>query len=231
MRGALDSRIELHNRSRMRFVSAFVFALMLGFTGAVAADDRGWVSMFNGRDLSGWKSNEETPGVFTIENGVLKVSGGRAHLFFVGADGKASFKNFEFRAKVMTTTGSNSGIYFHTQYEEKGWPSKGYECQVNTSHSDAKKTGGLYAVQDVMHNAPSKDNVWFDYYIKVEGKHIMIQIDGRTTVDWTEPANWDPEKTLTNMAGRKLSEGTICLQGHDPKSTTYYRDLTIRRLP
>jgi hypothetical protein len=166
-----------------------------------------------------------------MDYGVLQVSGGRAHLYFTGSDGGANFKNFEFRAKVMTTTGANSGIYFHTQYENKGWPSKGYECQVNTSHSDAKKTGGLYGVQDVMHNAPSKDNVWFDYYIKVDGRRIVIQIDGRTTVDWTEPADWDPAKTLTDMPGRKLDEGTICLQGHDPKSTTYYKEMFVRALP
>ena len=187
--------------------------------------------MFNGKDLSGWKSNEEAPGVFTVADGALKVSGGRAHLFYTGANGQAEFKNFEFKAKVMTTPGSNSGIYIHTQFEAKGWPSKGYECQVNTSHTDAKKTGGLYAVQDVMNNAPSQDGVWCDYYIKVEGRHIVIQIDGKTTVDWTEPADWDPAKSLKDMPGRKLSSGTIALQGHDPKSTTFYKDIFVRALP
>lgn len=204
---------------------------VVGLAVAHAADKAaGWTSMFNGKDLSGWKSNNEKPDVFTVENGELKVSGGRAHLFY-GANGDASFKNFEFKAKVKTTAGSNSGIYIHTAYEEKTWPSKGYECQVNSTHTDVKKTGGLYAVQDVLNNAPSKDDVWFDYYIKVEGKHITIKIDGKTTVDWTEPADWDPSKSLKNMPGRKLSSGTIALQGHDPKSVTYYKDLQIRALP
>lgn len=213
----------------MKFMLAVALAFLAG--GGVAQAAEGWIPMFNGRDLAGWKSNEETPGVFTVENDVLKVSGGRAHLFYVGADGKATFRNFEFRAKVMTTPGSNSGLYFHTEYQASGWPIKGYECQVNTSHSDAKKTGGLYAVLDVMHNAPSKDNVWCDYYIKVEGRRIIIQIDGRTTADWTEPTDWDPAKTLTNMPGRKLGTGTIAIQGHDPKSTTYFKELAIRPLP
>lgn len=213
----------------MKFILAVALAFLAG--GGVAQAAEGWIPMFNGRDLAGWKSNEETPGVFTVENDVLKVSGGRAHLFYVGADGKATFRNFEFRAKVMTTPGSNSGLYFHTEYQASGWPIKGYECQVNTSHSDAKKTGGLYAVLDVMHNAPSKDNVWCDYYIKVEGRRIIIQIDGRTTADWTEPMDWDPAKTLTNMPGRKLGTGTIAIQGHDPKSTTYFKELAIRPLP
>ena len=213
----------------------FAFLLLTSLLGLAvthaAEKTAAWTSMFNGKDLSGWKSNEEVPGTFTVTpEGELKVSGGRAHIFY-GANGDASFKNFEFKAKVKTTKGSNSGIYIHTAYEPKGWPAKGYECQVNSTHTDIKKTGGLYAVQDVLNNAPSTDDVWFDYYIKVEGKHIVIKIDGKTTVDWNEPADWDPAKSLKNMPGRKLSSGTFALQGHDPKSTTYYKDLFIRALP
>ncbi len=205
---------------------------------AAAFAEEGWVSMFNGKDLTGWKANsatEEKPdekaNAFSVENGELKVAGGRAHLFYVGEDGKASFKNFEFKAKVKTTPGANSGLYFHTQFEEKGWPSKGYECQVNATHTDKKKTGGLYAVKDVMDNAPNVDNEWFDYSIKVVGKHVTIKINDKVTVDWEEPADWDPSKTLKNMDGRKISEGTIAIQGHDPKSIVFYKDLFIKALP
>lgn len=194
----------------------------------VCATDKGWISLFDGKTLNGWKSNEETPGCFSVENGTLKVSGGRAHLFYVGPDGNAKFKNFEFKAKVMTTPGSNSGIYFHTEFQEKGWPAKGYECQVNTSHKDVKKTGGLYGIKDVLKTAPSKDNEWFDYYIKVEGKHVVIKINGKTTAEFTEPDNWESPK---NMPGRRLSEGTFCLQGHDPKSTVFYKDIFVKPLP
>ncbi len=209
-----------------------LLSLLAAFTALTTrAADQDWTSMFNGKDLAGWKSNDETPGVFFVTNGVLKVNGGRAHLFYAGADGQASFKNFEFKAKVLTTPGSNSGIYFHTEFQAKDWPAKGFECQVNTTHTDQKKTGGLYAVQDVMNNAPSKDFEWFDYYIKVEGRHVVIQINGKTTVDWTQPEDWDPKKSLKNMDGRKLGEGTIALQGHDPKSTTFYKDFFIRALP
>lgn len=202
---------------------------------SIACAAEAWIPMFNGKDLTGWKSNaaaEKQPeGVFSVKNGELVVSGGRAHLFYVGKDGDAKFKNFEFKAKVKTTAGSNSGIYFHTVYQETGWPGAGYECQVNATHSDPKKTGGLYAVADVMNNAPNKDDQWCDYEIKVEGNHITVKIDGKVTTDWTQPADWDPARSLNNMPGRKLGEGTIALQGHDPKSTVYYKDLFIKPLP
>lgn len=198
---------------------------------AAPADADGWVSMFNGKDLSGWKSNEETAGSFSVENGALKVSNGRSHLFYVGPDGHANFTNFEFKAKVKHMPGSNSGLYIHTEYQEKGWPEKGYECQVNsTSHKDPKKTGGLYAVKDVLDTAPVGDDEWFDYSIKVEGKRIVISINGKVTADFTEPTGWDPATALKNMAGRKLTSGTMAIQAHDPKSVVYFKDLYIKAL-
>lgn len=219
----------------------------LAFTSAQAADD-GWISMFNGKDLSGWKSNEEVPGVFTVENGELKVSGGRAHLFYVGENGEAKFQSFELKMKVKTTPGSNSGVYVHTKYQDKGWPDAGYECQVNSTHTDPKKTGSLYGVINILALldgqkepeggkhiqvplAPSTDGEWFDYVIKVEGKHITLSVNGKVTVDFIEPEGWDPAKELNNMPGRKLSEGTFAIQGHDPKSTTYYKDIFVKVIP
>ena len=216
----------------MKTSFAFLVAgLTLGFGSLHAAQPSDWISMFNGKDLSGWKSSVEKPESFSVSNGELKISDGRAHLFYVGPDGQAKFKNFEFKAKVKTMPGANSGIYFHTEFQDKGWPAKGFEAQVNTTHTDRKKTGGLYSVQDVIDNAPSKDNEWFDYSIKVDGRHVVIQINGKTTAEWTQPADWNPATALKDMPGRKLSEGTIALQGHDPKSTVYYKDLYIRPLP
>ncbi len=194
----------------------------------VAGAAEGWISMFDGRTLNGWRSNEETSNVFSVMDGALRVSGGRAHLFYVGPDGNASFTNFEFRCEVKTEPGANSGIYIHTAFQERGWPEKGYECQVNNTHKDPKKTGGLYAVADVMNTSPVADGEWFEYAVRVEGRRITISINGRVTTDWTEPENWTPP---ANMPGRRLSAGTIALQGHDPKSTIWYRNLRIRPLP
>ncbi len=193
---------------------------------AAAAGPTEWRPLFDGKSLSGWKSNE-TPGVFTVEDGMIKVSGGRSHLYHLGYDEHATFRDFEFRAKVKTTPGSNSGIFFHTAWVDSGWPTHGYEAQVNNTQSDRRKTGSLYAVKDVLDNAPAKDGEWFDYYIRVEGNHVVIKVNGETTVDWSEPADWP----TADLPHRKLSSGTFALQGHDPKSTVYYKEIFVRRLP
>ncbi len=189
---------------------------------ALAAGD--WQPLFDGKSLDGWKSNDEKPGCFSVEDGAIKVSGGRAHLFYLGPDGKASFKDFEFRAKVKTTPGSNSGIFFHTQFQESGWPARGYEAQVNATHKDRRKTGSLYAVADVLDQAPNTDGEWFDYEVRVEGKRVTIRVNGKTCVDFTEP-------DLPEGTERRLSQGTFAIQAHDPNSTVFFKDIQVRALP
>jgi hypothetical protein len=170
-----------------------------------------WQSLFDGKSLEGWQASENKD-TFTVSNGMIVVHGPRSHLFYTGPVNDANFKNFELRADVMTTSGSNSGIYFHTEYQETGWPDKGFECQV----------------QDVLDDAPSVDDKWFHYYIRVEDNHVIIQIDGKTTMAWTQPADWTPPQ---GMPGRKIDEGTIALQGHDPKSLVYYKNIMVRIPP
>ncbi len=202
--------------------------IALGF-GAVAALAGETVSLFDGKSLAGWKPSKNSPeGTYKVADGVLQVRGGQGHLYFVGADGKAEFKNFDFKAKVKTYKGANSGLYFHTAYQDAGWPAAGYECQVNATHGDKKKTGGLYAVKDVMDVAPAPDDVWFDYHIRVEGKRIQIWINDKQTVDFTQPEDWTPPK---GMAGRKLGTGTFAIQAHDPGCKVDYKDLVVEKLP
>lgn len=198
------------------------FAAPLRAQSSVASpSDDGWLPMFDGKSLKGWKVSENAESV-KVKDGMLVCDGPRAHAFFVGKDGKADFTNFHLKAKVKTTKGSNSGIYFHTVYQEKGWPNKGYEAQVNNTQKDPRKTGSLYRIEDNM-KSPVNDDEWFDYDIIVKGKRIVLKINNKTIVDYTEPADLDrPE--------RCLDHGTIALQAHDPKSIVFYKDLKIKAL-
>lgn len=206
------------------FISAIIVSL-LSFC-SVTPVKNGWISLFDGKSLDGWKvgTNANT---FSIENGAIAVNGNVAHLFYDGPAQQHSFKNFEFKADVMTMPGSNSGIYFHTQYQESSWPQKGYEVQVNNSHADWRRTGSLYAIQDVK-EVYAKDNEWFTEHIIVNGKKIIVKINDKVVVEYTEPDNvLRPE----GMKGRLLSAGTFALQGHDPKSKVLYKNIMVKVLP
>lgn len=90
--------------------------------------DGGWISLFNGKNLDGWKVGENAH-TFSVDNGAIKVAGPKAHLFYVGDVEDHNFDNFEFKATVMTKPGSNSGIYIHTRYQEASWPCMVMRCK------------------------------------------------------------------------------------------------------
>ena len=188
--------------------------------------EKGFISLFDGKSLKGWKVNSENPKSIFVKDGNIVIDGPRAHLFYAGDVQDSNFKNFVFRAQVKTFPKANSGIYFHTKYQDKGWPDAGFEAQVNNTHGDPKKTGGLYAVKDV-NPAPAKDGEWFDYEIRVKGKKIDIKINGKVTSRWTEVPN---APHLKSMPGRKLGSGTFALQAHDPKSVVHYRNIRVKPL-
>lgn len=178
---------------------------------------KGWTKLFDGKTLQGWKASEN-PSTFSVQDGMIVVFGERAHLFYDGPVNNHNFRNFEFKLKVMTTPGSNSGLFIHTEYQETGWPSKGYEIQVNQTHTDWRKTGSVYAVQDVK-EVFVKDNEWYTQHIIVQGNRIIVKVNDKVINDYTEGENG------------KLSSGTLALQGHDPKSKVFYKDIMVKVLP
>ncbi|MDP6526132.1 MAG: DUF1080 domain-containing protein [Kiritimatiellia bacterium] len=201
-------------------IAMLVVAVAVSST-CLAADE--WVSLFDGKTMDGWKASEHSDS-WKVEDGKLVCFGPRSHLFYVGDVKGANFKNFELKLEVLLHPGSNSGVYIHTAYQQNGWPNKGYEAQVNNTHKDRKKTGGLYGVKDVMDKSPAKDNEWWSYHITVKGKRIILKVNGEVTADYTEPED-------LNRPNRQLSSGTIALQAHDPKSKAEYKNIKIKPLP
>ena len=208
------------------FIYCCAVTLCLFFCAAAGHRQDKWISLFDGKSLDNWKVGKNA-GTFTIENGTIVAHGPTAHLFYEGTERQHNFKNFEFKADVMTTPGSNSGIYFHTVYQDSSWPKKGYEVQVNNSHTDWRRTGSLYGIQDIK-DVFVKDNEWFTEYIKVEGKRVIVKLNDKTVVDYTEPDN---VKRDAGNEGRVLSGGTFALQGHDPNSKVYFKNIMVKALP
>jgi hypothetical protein len=194
----------------------------------------GWMSLFDGKTLAGWRAVEH-PDSWKVKDGALVCNGERSHLFYVGDANGGTFKNFEFVADVMTTPGSNSGIYFHTELQEQGWPRKGYECQVINSNPavepgeyvERKMTGSIYGIRNVW-KTPARDDEWFHYRIKVQGRTIQTFINDELMAEYTES---DDSALVELMQGRRLSSGTFALQGHDPGSTVYYKNIKVKPLP
>ena len=185
--------------------------------------EAGWVWLFDGKSLDGWSASENKNSC-RVENGAILVGGERSHLFYSGPVDNHNFADFELKLEVMTTPGSNSGVFFHTEYQETGWPAKGHEAQVNNTQHDWRRTGSLYGVKD-LRNTPVRDNEWFNYHIIVRGKQVTMKVNGETVNEYTEDLN---SPHLVERPGRVFSSGTIALQAHDPGSLVYYRNIRIK---
>ncbi len=210
--------------------------LALSFTALPAARaGEEWVSLFDGQTLTGWKAAEH-PDSFSVVDGVIRGSGLRSHLFYLGADGKAEFENFELELDFKAMDGANSGVYFHATWQDEGWPRlSGTEVQVNNdqpalekNYIENKKTGSLYGFRN-LYKAMAKDGEWASYNIKVTKPRVQVRINGKLMIDYVEPSN-----VPVLVAGQTrdiLTKGTFALQCHDEKSKARYRNIRVRRLP
>lgn len=207
-------------------LSLILFAAMP----ANASDD--WLPLFDGASLQGWKASEHSDS-WQVVDGCLVADGARSHLFYDGPVGNHEFRNFELVAEVKTRRLANTGIFFHTSFQQSGWPKQGYEVQINNTHPgigkhrELKRTGSLYAVRNI-YKSCVKDDQWFEIRVRVIGDRIGAWVNGQPTVDYIQPA--EPARG-ENRTGRVLSRGTIALQGHDPGSWAAYRKVAIRQLP
>ncbi len=229
--------------------------LLLAAFAAPARADEGWVPLFNGKDLTGWKVHPQANGAFAdivtvekdgkvtgfdaklkkdgstvhlwrVEDGVLIGSGPASHLFSERDD----YTDFEYRVEAMINDHGNSGQYFRTQF--KGGFPPGYEAQIDATHADPIRTGSLYpggplakykkdkdvlSKITVMNEAPHKPDEWFTQEVTAKGNHITIKVNGKVTVDWT-----DPDNTYT--------KGHFALQGHDPGTVVKFRKIEMKEL-
>ena len=180
-------------------------------------DDKGFVQIFNGKDLDGWEAfdrngkQDDFSKNWVVKDGVIQGMGPASHLFVP----KGNYKDFIYRAEVKIADKANSGMYFRTA-KGPGFP-KGYEAQVNSTHTDPLRTGTLYNFVPVTKDLVAPDT-WFTQEIEAVGNHIVIRVNGEKVVDFTDPKN-------------TFKEGFFAFQQHDPGSKVQIRKVEVKELP
>lgn len=202
----------------MRIIHTLFLTLFVSIASAAE-----WQVLFDGTSLDGWKAAEENPESVRLEDGVLVLNGERCHLFWVGEDGEASFKNFEAEVVFQTEENANGGLFFHTRWQPQGWPGYGLECQINATQGDWRKTGSIYSVKDVKEPG-HKDGEWVTMKLRVEGDTVKVWIDGELHNEWTQTAEHTWKK-------KRLDSGTFAFQAHDPGSVVKVKSLRVKALP
>jgi hypothetical protein len=175
----------------------------------------GWVSLFNRKDLTGWKTHPVAPGDWRVEDGILIGRGPKvSHLYTERGD----YEDFHFRIEAKINTGGNSGQSFRKQFSAK-IGGDGYEAQIDSSSHKAK-TGSLY-----IHTSPAVAieqvlvpiDTWFTQEVIVHGYHIVILVNGQKTVDFIDKNN-------------NYARGHLALQVYDPATVVQFRRIEAKEL-
>ena len=217
----------------MRLFPLLLLVLLADIQGKPTSGEPGFTSLFNGVDLTGWKISGSSES-FTVRDGAIVASGPASHAYYDGPFQSHRFRNFELRIDIMARPAANGGVYVLTDFEEVGgnerasgrFPSKGFEIQVYNG-TGGPRTGSLYHVVD-LEESPVKDEEWFTETIIVRGDTIVVKINDRQLVNWTQPADWNGGR---EGPGRRITgPGTIALQAHDAKSAVLYKNIRIKPL-
>jgi hypothetical protein len=176
---------------------------------APEAGKDGWISMFDGKTLEGWKANDN-PDSWKVVDGAIVGNGPRSHLFWMVRE----CDDCEFRAEAKLNHSGNSGMYIRAAFGP-GFP-KGYEAQVENTSPDPQKTGSLYGFSKVLDQL-IPDDTWYTQQVIAHGNHIIITVNDKVVVDFIDQKN-------------TYTKGYLALQQHNDGSVVQFRKLLMRLL-
>jgi Domain of Unknown Function (DUF1080) len=188
----------------------YVLASMLILVTASASQPQqqgGWISLFNGKDLSGWKNNGDEKWV--VEQGTILCESTANKYGYLTTE--KTYRDFDLRLKFKGEAAGNSGVFLRSRIigidPQHGPDIEGMQVEVDPNVG--KHTGGLYesggrgwvAMPTAEGEQALKPGAWNDLEVSVRGPHIITQLNGTKIVDFTDTAP-------------KFTDGVIALQIH-----------------
>jgi hypothetical protein len=189
----------------------------------------GFVPLFNGVDLKGWKRFDVKNDVWSVEDRKI-VCAGKAGGGWLGTE--REYADFELRLEYRLAPGGNSGVYIRAP--DKGHISRaGMEIQIlDDNHPRYAKldfyqyTGSIYHVVAPTQRAGKKAGEWNQLVIHAEGRQVIVILNGKKIVDADlDRCRRDP-KVAKEHHGLARTTGRIGLQSHSER--VEFRNLRIR---
>ena len=252
---------QINNMSDELIITMLVFSLIPAFLfayepTAVAGDSsQEWVSIFNGKDLTGWDGD---PRLWSVKDGVIRgqttlTNPARGNTFLIWRDGK--LKDFELKIKFRIQNG-NSGIQYRSKEVDK-WVVGGYQAEVENNpgkvgflyheagrgwlvnvgdlmvideKGEKEVVGNVSDVDELIKAGYYKDKDWNEYHIIAQGNHLKHYLNGYETmelIDNDRLTNPDDPKDRNGAA----REGILALQIHaGPPMIVEFKDISVRHL-
>jgi hypothetical protein len=203
-----------------RWVRLLAPVLLVGvLTGTCVAEDKPWVSLFDGSTLEGWEKVGKAESVWEVKDGAINGSGPASMLVCT----KGPYKDFKYRAEIKINDKGNSGLYFRTT--RKPGFSDGHEAQIDSTHTDPIRTGSLYGMCHVYKQLVKPDE-WFTYELEVQDDVWR----GRNVTRMRVTVNGDELYQYLDFE-QKFKEGYFAFQQHDPGSKVQIRKVEVQEIP
>src|SRR5207237_1201845 len=139
-----------------------------------------FVSLFNGKDLTGWTTVQGGAGNWKVVDGAITCEGAASYLF----SSRDDYADFHLKVEARINKAGDSGIFFRTG--KKPSNPGGFEAQINIAGPSDWSMGSLWGLKKATEPPPPPD-IWFPMEIIAQGDRIRILVDGKQTVDYTDP--------------------------------------------
>ena len=219
----------------MKNLFLFLFSILLipGFA------QKGWVSLFDGSNLSQWHTYKKSEVVgWAIENGVLTTDGKGGDLVT-----NKSYHDFQLEFDFKIEPKGNSGLIYKVEevmddahfatyasgpefqiIDDKGYPAKLNNVQLTGANYD------ILAPSSFPSNAPGE---WNHGTIKIKKNKITHSVNGKKVVSYSYgDAKWQADVAKSKFAkwpyAQAHASGKIALQGHNDR--VYFKDIKIKEL-
>jgi hypothetical protein len=230
----------------MRRPLSFVLALLFASPIAVRAED--WESLFNGKDLTGWKGKTD---LWSAKDGTItgytkdgNIPGGNSFLVWDG-----TLKDFELKLKFKIV-GGNSGIQYRSKYvgEPKNFVISGYQADIDSPGKRKQEfVGVLYEEKaramlclrgtktwidekgnrfevrkdDATELLKEIKDDWNEYHVTAKANHLIHQINGKTTAE-----------VIDFQKDKRSMEGLLAFQIHAGmgEMTIQFKDIQLKKL-
>ncbi len=183
--------------------------------------------LFNGKNLTGWK--QVGPGRFAVADGMMKTEGGMGLMFYE----KEKFGNAVIKV-VFRTEGerANSGVVIRLpEPPPDPWYGvhNGYEVQIDAAGDEWHSTGAIYSLSKVSSREQKAASEWNTMEIELRGPLTVISVNGKKVNEFKD-GQPVPERKMwyEPVRGPRPNSGYIGLQNHDPRSTVYFKEISVR---
>src|SRR5262245_11230667 len=174
---------------------------------ALAEDKDGFTPLFNGKDLTGWKTfldprkNADPEKIWTISDGVINCEGSVNGYLITDKEYEDYVLRVKWRWGKRLTKNPNSGVFVHVSGPDKIWPKAveaqlasgqagdiwlvdGFKCKIDPDRQDKRSARHYFRTTKETIEKPLGE--WNQYEITCKGDTIKLVVNGHEVNTATE---------------------------------------------